>query len=591
MRQLRMRTILLIALFALSIGLSSLGLLIIRIHIQNQIQMELASDLTRSVVSFQQQQNQQLEMLERQASLLANLPSLKALLTTRDDRTITDGSLDFWKLSGSSFFALLRPDGKLITYSNQGSRLDRNSVANELLVYPNLEQVPSILAIGSRLYAVSAKPLFFGPASADSCLGYVVIGNAIDELLLGQLRQLAEADVVFSVDGRIALSTLSRNPDVEPSGGEQNLFEKISHQEKISLGGERYLLTSVDLGSAGSHSVHLTVLKSYRQANVFLDRINRWITALGVLFMLIGGVFAVAIAHRITRPLEVLAAGSRALAQGDFDFCIPDQGAAEIRQLNRTFDSMRRELRLAQERLLESERLITIGRMARSVSHDLRHHLSAIYANAEFLILGRNTEAEKVELMSEITMAMQDMTNLLDSLIMFSQTGHTLSLKDESIADVVQHAMQMIHPHPDARGVEIVPKFMVSAIVPADAKKLSRAFFNLFLNACQAARKGASDPRVLINVESCTWGDRNAVRVAVVDNGPVISAAMRDKMFLPFSTEGKANGTGLGLTLALHIAQEHGGSIVLAGSEPGCTVFHLTIPIAAPLLQNAGEVN
>ena len=129
-----MRTTLLIALFALSIGLSSLGLLIIRIHIQNQIHMELASDLARSVISFQQQQNQQLAMLERQASLLANLPSLKALLTTQDDLTIADGSLDFWKLSESSFFALLRPDGRLITYSNQGSRLDRSSVANELRV-------------------------------------------------------------------------------------------------------------------------------------------------------------------------------------------------------------------------------------------------------------------------------------------------------------------------------------------------------------------------------------------------------------------------------------------------------------------------
>ena len=393
------------------------------------------------------------------------------------------------------------------------------------------------------------------------------------------------------MDGRIALSTLSESLNVESSGGQQNLFEKILHQERVSLGGERYLVTSVDLGSVGSHSVHLTVLKSYRQASIFLDRINRWITALGVISTLMGGVFAVAIARRITRPLEVLAAGSRALALGDFDFVIPDQGAAEIRQLNRTFDTMRRELRQAQERLLESERLITIGRMARSVSHDLRHHLSAIYANAEFLILGRNSKAEKVELMSEITMAIQDMTELLDSLIMFSQTGHTLSLKDEPIADVVQHAMQMIHPHPDARGVEIVSQIAVSAIIPVDAKKLSRAFFNLFLNACQAARKGAFNPRVLISVASCTLGERNGVRIAVADNGPGISAAMREKMFLPFSTEGKVNGTGLGLTLALHIAQEHGGSIVLAGSEPGCTVFHLTIPMASPVAENAAEVD
>jgi signal transduction histidine kinase len=577
-----MRTTLLIALFALSIGLSALGLIVIRIHIQKQIQKQLSSDLVRSVISFQQQQGQQMAMLEREASLLANIPSLKALLTTQDDRTIADGSLDFWKLSGSSFFALLRQNGRLITYSNDGTRLDRSSVANELGAYLELEQSPRIIAFGRRLYAVSAKPLFFGPESANSCLGYVVIGNAIDSLLLSQLSQLAEADVVFSVDGGIALGTLKRNLDAQSSIGFERVFANVAQQERVSLGGERYLVSSIDLRSAGSHSVHLTVLKSYRQESASLDRINDWITVLGLASSLVGGALALTIARRITRPLEVLTAGSRALAHGDFDFNIPDQGAEEIRELNRTFDSMRRELRQAQERLLETERLVTIGRMARSVSHDLRHHLSAIYANAEFLILGQNSEPEKVELMSEITMAIQDMTDLLDSLIMFSQTGHTLTLKDEAIADVVQHALQMIHPHPDARGVEILADLSVSATVSVDGKRLSRALFNLLLNACQAARHGGSAARVEISFESCTMGGQHGIRIRIVDNGPGISAVMREKMFFPFSTEGKVNGTGLGLTLALHIAHEHGGSIELAGSEPGRTVFHLTLPLARP---------
>ena len=177
-------------------------------------------------------------------------------------------------------------------------------------------------------------------------------------------------------------------------------------------------------------------------------------------------------------------------------------------------------------------------------------------------------------------MAIQDMTDLLDSLIMFSQTGHTLTLKDEAIADIVQHAVQMIRPHPDARGVEIVLDIAVSATISADAKKLSRALFNLLLNACQAARHGGSVPRVEISVESCTVEGRDAIRIGVADSGSGISPSMREKMFFPFSTEGKVNGTGLGLTLALHIAQEHGGSIELVGSEPRRTVFHLTLPLA-----------
>jgi signal transduction histidine kinase len=225
--------------------------------------------------------------------------------------------------------------------------------------------------------------------------------------------------------------------------------------------------------------------------------------------------------------------------------------------------------------------------MARSVSHDLRHHLSAIYANAEFLILGQNSEAEKVELMSEITMAIQDMTDLLDSLIMFSQTGLTQSLKDEPVVDVVHHALQMIRAHPDVRGVEVVTNLAVSATISADAKRLSRALFNLFLNACQAARRGSKDHRVMISTERCLIEGREAVMIAIEDSGPGISPAMREKMFQPFSTEGKVNGTGLGLTLALLIAQEHGGSLALASSEPGRTVFHLTLPVVPPQPEDA----
>ena len=130
--------------------------------------------------------------------------------------------------------------------------------------------------------------------------------------------------------------------------------------------------------------------------------------------------------------------------------------------------------------------------------------------------------------------------------------------------------------------MEIVTNIAESATISADAKRLSRALFNLLLNACQAARHGKAIARVQISVESCTVEDRNGIRISVVDNGPGISASMRERMFLPFSTEGKVNGTGLGLTLALHIAQEHGGSIKLASSEPGHTVFHLTLPQAPP---------
>jgi len=77
----------------------------------------------------------------------------------------------------------------------------------------------------------------------------------------------------------------------------------------------------------------------------------------------------------------------------------------EVRELSGVFERMRRETLDTNRALLESERLATIGRMASSVSHDLRHYLAAVYANAEFLSSPKLSDAERSELFAEIRMA------------------------------------------------------------------------------------------------------------------------------------------------------------------------------------------
>ena len=79
---------------------------------------------------------------------------------------------------------------------------------------------------------------------------------------------------------------------------------------------------------------------------------------------------------------------------------------------------MRAELKRTQGELIESDRLATIGRMASSVSHDLRHHLSAIYANAEFMSLAHTGNEERTELLVEVQEGVQGMTELIESLLL-----------------------------------------------------------------------------------------------------------------------------------------------------------------------------
>src|SRR5258707_7607436 len=111
MDRLRMRTTLLILLLILSSGCTLLSLLVIRTIVEQQTQTNLASDLQHTVRTYRNFQHQQRELLARESALLADLPSLKSLMTTYDQRTIEDGGVEFWQVSGSDFFALLDQNG------------------------------------------------------------------------------------------------------------------------------------------------------------------------------------------------------------------------------------------------------------------------------------------------------------------------------------------------------------------------------------------------------------------------------------------------------------------------------------------------
>src|SRR5579871_107561 len=132
MDRLRMRTTLLIPLLLLSFGCTVVSLLVIQKIVQQQVRANLNSDLRHSVKTYQNLQRQRRELLSRESALLADLPSLKALMTAPDARTIEDGGREFWQVGGSDFFALLDPNGKLIAAYNHGPALSKSHVEQGL---------------------------------------------------------------------------------------------------------------------------------------------------------------------------------------------------------------------------------------------------------------------------------------------------------------------------------------------------------------------------------------------------------------------------------------------------------------------------
>jgi signal transduction histidine kinase len=573
MKHWRMRTTLMISLLAVSLGLTATCLLIIRISVQQEIRKGLDSDLDHSLSTFRNIARQRNQMLSREAALLADLPSLKALMTTRDPQTIQDGSPEFWTVSGSDFFALTSQNGALLTHLNRGPALNDALVSHGLQACMVDPEEPCLIAFGQSLYELSIRPLYFGSPANDSQLGYVIIGYAIDHQVAREVSDAAAADVAFLVDGDVSATTLpaGRLPDLRLRS--RGLDGTIGVPEKIQLGQEAYVAVASSLSAVGQARVEIVVLKSYDRASQYLSRVNQWVLGLGLSSLLIGLMLAAAISRTVTRPLEALVAGARALGQGDFTYSLTTDGALEVRELSSTFDRMRGELKRTQAELIESDRLATIGRMASSVSHDLRHHLSAIYANAEFMSLAQTGNEERLELLLEVKEGVQGMTDLIESLLLFSQTGQALRMRHDSITMLVERVLYSVRQHPECRDVQILAADLKHVEAWVDATKLGRALYNLVLNACQAARHGGGQPTVTVTLDE----DEEKLRIGITDTGKGVPASIRRTLFQPFVSAGKENGVGLGLTLAQHIAQEHGGEVKLEQSVPGETTFSVIL--------------
>ena len=226
-----------------------------------------------------------------------------------------------------------------------------------------------------------------------------------------------------------------------------------------------------------------------------------------------------------------------------------------------------------QIQLAETERMSTIGGMVCSLSHDMRHSLSAIYANAEFLERHDLCANERATLVLEIQEAVLEMTERLDSVLQFATGGRKNQIVRGRVSLVVEKAVAAVKFHPDGRNVLITVGQLPPVEADINAKNLESAIYNLLLNACQAARCSVGVPEVQIHLVEAD----ERIYVTILDNGPGIPASVRGTLFDPFVTAGKPKGTGLGLTLARRIAEEHRGSVCLDESTREWTVFTLSL--------------
>ena len=565
----RLRSQLFVAALLIILGLTGSLLYFIRHTVDSEIQKQVKDGTDESVRAFESFQRQRELQLSRMGAMLADLPTMKALMSTQHAPTIQDGSESFWKLAESDLLVLAKPNGNIVALHMTKPGWSIQTVEGDLKRSTDAGEDASWWYDDGRLYWIFLHPITSGAGPTMQPLGFLAVGYQVDSAVAQQLSVAAQNQIALATNNTVIASTLPGRDTAELQRRMRSgAFSSTSTSGDIALDTDQYAYSSVLLHGSSPVPVRCYVMMPLVPVNSFIKRLNYSIYVAGGLAVLFGMILFGFVARTITHPLDNLVAGVKALAAGDFTYSITPRGSTELVELSTSFAQMRSQLLALQQDRIEHERIAALARAAGSISHDLRHYLAAVVANAEFLYEADQLKLKKDEIYEEIKTAANQMTDLIDSLRELSYQRSAITPTRTRIDQVIRRAIEAIHSKPEFRETRIVLSSSGDLEGMFDARKLERVFFNLILNACEAM--GETEGSIVVDAKNTSKG----FEVRVHDSGQGIPNSIRDSLFDPFVSSGKPNGTGLGLAIVSKIVQDHSGSVSIEQtSESGTTVL------------------
>jgi signal transduction histidine kinase len=286
------------------------------------------------------------------------------------------------------------------------------------------------------------------------------------------------------------------------------------------------------------------------------------------------------VARRMTRDLDRLVEGAQAAARGDLDYRVDVRARDEIGAVATSFNLMLEDLKTSKERLVMAERVAAWQEIARRLAHEIKNPLTPIQMAVETL---RKTWIKKHpsfdEIFDESTATVLEESARLKRIVSeFSQFARMPkpALGPCDLNDVVASCLALYG------GSVPVTRRLAPDLPPihADRDQLQQVLLNLLENARDALTTMPADHAPQIAVETRPGARPDRVELVVVDNGPGIAEAIREKLFTPyFTTKQTQGGTGLGLAIAHRILSDHDGRISVRESELGGACFCVELPV------------
>jgi two-component system NtrC family sensor kinase len=298
----------------------------------------------------------------------------------------------------------------------------------------------------------------------------------------------------------------------------------------------------------------------------------------------------------INRPIRRLIAGVQILGSRQLSFRFGfrrrdeigelagafDNMAGELENVNQTLEERIRkktaELESAQEKLIHSEKLASLGELSAAVAHEINNPLAGIFTYARLLEKKLMPPAPAIEWIRTIQRESKRCGDIVSNLLVFARRQRTeMALAEvktivERTLAVVQHRLQM-------QSVAVVTRLDDLPPIYCDASQIQQVLTAIIMNAVDAM--SGPEPRGgNLEIRAAATGDAQ-VDISVTNDGPPIPKDVLPHIFEPFfSTKQATSGVGLGLAVTYGIVKRHGGDIQVDTGEK--TTFHLILPLGEP---------
>ncbi|HXF49243.1 MAG TPA: response regulator [Verrucomicrobiae bacterium] len=260
------------------------------------------------------------------------------------------------------------------------------------------------------------------------------------------------------------------------------------------------------------------------------------------------------------------------------------QAASQALANARNFEHLEtahRSLSVAQERLLQSERLVALKEMAGGIAHDFNNVLGAILGRVQ-LLLAQPTDERVARALRQVEGSAQEAARTVARLQEFTRDREEGSPEPVDMASAAREAVELTKPHWRDRiassggPIELELDLKPTAPVMGRFSELVDVASNLIANAADALPNGGK-------IWVSTFQKEGEVILTVRDNGTGMSPEVKSKIFFPFFTTKGRRGTGLGLSVAYGVVTRHKGEIAVQSEEGKGSLFTLRFPASAPV--------